>query len=231
MAFSLQSIKKARRRVQAAPSLPPLGSYDPSVLLQYGENKRTADDAQSTYDLGKAQAQDDYAIQTGRLGQSLQDSLADILTGKQRNQQDYTTATANLAHQYGAQATQQAEGDLRGNVESAGILARQQAIRQQNQAHDQSGLDTSLQRALADSTTSEARVKQDADNKKADLALALSRAYGSGKKGNPLGTNTLNLTQTKANALAGNLDLSGVAYQQAAANGYRFPKRRKALIV
>lgn len=210
MAFSLASIQKAKkRRTAAAPSLPPLGSYDPSVLLQYQQNKRTADNAQQQFDLGQSQAQDNLAIQLARLGQQ------ETNLGTDRG-----TALENIGRNYGNLAETQAAGANRANVQSAGLLAQSLAKRQANQGLEQKTVDTSYQRSLADSA-----------NQKADLSLALSRAYGSGKGGQPLGTNTLNLTQTKADALGGNLDLSGVAYQQAAANGFRFPKKKRSLIV
>lgn len=254
MGFSVAAIKQAqKRRAQAAPSLPPLGSFDPSILLQYGANKRAASDAQDIFSLSKTQAEDQYGINKGRLdtntGQSLQDlatqhsqTLADLLTGRQRNTQDYQRATADLAHNYSILADKQNQGARQANVESAGILGHAADIRAANQSHDQQGLDTPYQRALADSTTAEQRTNaaydtnvqrtnQNAGWQGSDLALALARRFGSGTGGNPLGTDTLNLLQTMNNATSGNLDLSGVAYQQAAANGFRFPTRRKRTVI
>lgn len=232
MAFSLKNIQKAqRRRRGAVPALPPLGSFDPSILLQVGQNRRTAENAQQQFDLGQAQAQDDFGIQTQRLAQQEGNSLADLVTGRQRLSEDRTNALADLGRGYGSLAHRQAEGALRANVQSAGLLAQSLAARKANMAHDQAGVDQSYNRSLADSTTAEQRLRQDVGNRKADLALTLSRAYGSGKGGQPLGTNVLNLLQTKNDALSGNLDLTGVAFQQAAANGYTLPRRRKVRIV
>jgi hypothetical protein len=257
VAFSVASIQKAQKRKQSvAPSLPPLGSYDPSLLLQYGANNRAAQNAQGQYDLGQAQAQDNFGIQTGRVDQSLANnltdlgtskdrSLADLLTNRDRNQQDYTTASQGLDRRYAQLGRVQGEHARQQHIEGGGILAQSLAKRQANRALDQQPLDTSLQRSLADSTTAQSRLGQDyttntgragqaAATSKADLALALARGYGSGTGGNPLGTQTLNLTQTQNDALGGNLDLSGVAYGQAAANGFRFPstpKRKKAPVI
>lgn len=200
------ALTKARKKRPAkfAPSLPPLGSFDPGVLLQYGANRRGAEDAQAQFDLAQAQAQDDFAIGTGRLGQR-----------RTELEQDHTTALSDLHRDYGNLAARQNEGALKANVQSAGLLKQALAARLANQQHDQTGLDTSFNRAV---TTN--------DEQKADLGLNLSRLFGSGRNGNPLGSNTLNLIQTKNNATAGNLDLSQVAYQQAAAAGYRIPRRK-----
>ena len=206
MAFSLAAIQKAqkRRRAAVAPSLPPLGSFDPSLLLQYNANARAAQDAQDQYDLGAAQAQDNFGIQTSRIGTQLQQA-----------QQDTAQRSTDLAHQYGTLAHQQAQGALQRNVESAGILQQALARRQANSQHDQALIDTAM-----------SRTKQQADWQKSDLALNLARAFGSGRNGQPLGTNTLNLIQTKNNATGGNLDLSQAAYLQAAAAGYSPPRRK-----
>lgn len=232
---SFQSaLTRARKKKPArfAPSLPPLGSYDPSILMQYGANQRGANDYEDQFALAQAQAQDDFAIQTGRLGENQQQTLADLTTRRTRNLEDYNTSKGDIQRRYGEQAAVQSERAIRSGVQSQGLLAQALARRMENAKRDQTGLDTSLARSQADLATAEQRSTSDFDQRKADLALNLARMFGSGKGGQPLGSNTLQLIQTRNNATAGNLDLSAVAYQQAAANGFRFPRRRrKAAII
>jgi hypothetical protein len=232
VAFSVGSIRKAQnRRRSGTPALPPLGSFDPSLLLQYNQNRRTTENAQQQFDLGQSQAQDDLAIQMQRVSQQQGESQADIATGRQRLTEDHTTALNDLNRNYAVLANKQAEGALKANVASPGLLAQALARRQGNLAADQKPIDTAFQRGLTDSSTAEQRLGEDASSRKADLLLSLSRAYGSGTRGQPLGANTLSLLQTKNDALGGNLDLTGVAYQQAAANGFRFPRRRRRTVL
>jgi hypothetical protein len=182
-------------------------------------------------------------------------SVGDLGTAAARAGEDHSNSLAALARRYAILGNQQGQADRQAHVESPGLLRQQAAIRSRNQGVDQAPIDLAYsrfsqdnaqagQRLGEDFTRSSGRVGEDytrgtsrADldeqQREADLSLNLSRAYGSGKNGQPLGSATLNLIQSRNAALGGNLDLATVAHTQAAANGYVTPprKKRRALIV
>lgn len=189
------------------------------------------------------------------LGTNHDRTLADLATSAGRAGEDHSNSLSALTRRYGILANQQGQADRRANVEGPGLLQQQAAIRGRNQAVDQQPIDLAYSRFSQDNAQAGQRANedfgrlgsrtqedyargvglanQDSNWRSADLSLGLSRDYGSGTNGAPLGSRTLGLIQAQQGAVAGNLDLATVAHQQAAANGYVTPsrRRRRTLIV
>lgn len=122
---------------------PPSGFYDPALDAQGRAGSRGL--AQLLQDLGKAgtRAEDQLGIDKGQINQGADWSLADLLTGKNREGEDYGTATKDLGTQYQRQGESQAGAAIQAGVATeGGTLAAAAAKRAANQAHDQAGLDT-----------------------------------------------------------------------------------------
>jgi len=151
---------------------PPVGTYDPAIDYNAGAANRgysqTLNDAQTAYEQG----QQDYGIGLGDLTRGRDRTLADLLTGRDwgladnatgrdRLRQDYGLATENLGRQYGILGRQQAEGAAQRGITSAGLLGKSTQVRGANQARDQSSLNLSRDRGLADSQTQETRISRD----------------------------------------------------------------------
>lgn len=179
-----------------------MGTYDPTLDAQGRGLQRSYDDLLQNFNIDKTRATDDLKL-----------ALADTATSQQRLNQDHATALANINRNYGDLAVRQAEGALKANVESPGLLARALARRQANARLDTQGVDTSFNRATEDTTK-----HTDA------LKLAFDRAFG------PSGDNVVNLSRAGRDLVAGQSDLNAQRWYAATANGYvpapRIPRRK-----
>lgn len=208
---------------------PPVGTYDPAIDYNASAADRgyeqTRDDAATAYEQG----QQDYGLGVGDLTRGRDRSLADLLTGEGRLNQDYGFRTSENQRQYGILGRQQAEHAAQQGITSAGLLAKSQAVRGENQARDQGQLDLSHNRGLEDIGTSRTRVGEDFTRGKLGLDLGNARAFG-GYGGNTISNPITGLPQV--GSLLTSLTRAGTennAYQtfsagqrtsQAAANGY-----------
>ncbi|WCB94490.1 hypothetical protein DSM104299_03227 [Baekduia alba] len=155
---------------------PPAGYYDPALDAQGRASGRGLD--QLLQDLGKAgtRADDQLRIDKGQITQGRDWSLADLLTGKNREGEDYSTATNDLSTSFKRLASSQAGNALQAGVGEGGTFAAAKAARDTNQAHDQSGLDTQHTRFGEDYSTQTGRVKTSSQQQLDDA----DRLYGYG---------------------------------------------------
>lgn len=157
---------------------PPVGTYDPAIdynaqAADRGYNA-TVNDAQTQYEHG----QQDYGLGLGDLTTGRDRSLADLLTGETRLNEDYGLQTKELGRQYGILGRQQAEHAAQQGVTSAGLLGKSAAVRAENQGRDQAGLNLTHDRGLADIATNRTRVGEDFTRGKLGLDLGNARQFG-----------------------------------------------------
>lgn len=243
MAFTISAIAKAKRKRRAAPADPPFGTYDPQLDATGRSNQRGYDDYRQDYQIGSTRGQDDLLIALGQNTRGTQNELADLTTGRDRSladllrnrgraTEDHTTALGDLDRSYATLANRQGQNARRAHVEGPGIMAQALAKRTENRALDQKPIDTSFNRYLEDSKTSQGRIGEDfargtsrvneaSQENQAALNLGFDRLWGS------TGTNTLGLARAGRDVEAGNLDLSQQRWWQAAAAGYSPPRRRR----
>lgn len=158
---------------------PPVGTYDPAIDYQAGAANRgyqnLLDDANTSYEQG----QQDYDLGLGDLTTTKTRTLADLLTGENRLNQDYGIRTADLGRSYSILGHQQAQNAARQGVTSAGLLGKSNAIRAGNQQHDQAAIDLARTRGLEDIGTQRTRTNENFDRGKLGLDLGFSRQFGS----------------------------------------------------
>lgn len=132
---------------------PPAGYYDPSLDAQGRAGGRGL--TQLLQDLAKAgsRADSQLAIDKGQINQGADWSLADLLTGHNREGQDYTQNTADLGQSYQRLGVSQAGRAAQAGLLGGGTFAAAAAARGANQAHDQAGLDLAHSRANEDYNT------------------------------------------------------------------------------
>lgn len=145
--------------------------------------------------------------------------LQDYFTNFDRANADYNTATGDLQHSYQTLGNNQSEAANQMGVSEGGALAQALAKRTANQAHDQSGLDTTHNRSLADLLTNTSRGATDA-------YTGLQRAVGS----NSLYQGTIQ-TQAGQEAAPGlvdnpNYEVVGNTIYQRNANGSVTPVKK-----
>lgn len=155
---------------------PPAGQYDPALDAQ----KRAGDRglAQLLQDLATqgSRAESQLAIDKGQINQGADWSLADLLTGHNREGQDYGNATKDLGTQYQRLGQSQAGRAVQSGLQGGGTFAAALAARNANQSHDQAGLDLAHNRAWEDYWTQTGRVTTTRDQQLADA----DRLYGYG---------------------------------------------------
>jgi hypothetical protein len=171
----------------SAPVMPPPGTYDPIIDSQVRAGARGVNDLQASNILADSRANQDYAsskeqvdtttgwtladLLTNRdrglqdLGTSRDRTLADNSTARTRTNEDYGTATSNLARSYAnlgmAQGGAAAAHGLVGSGVQTSAIQAAHAARAANQGRDQSQLDTTHNRTLADLLTSDTRTNED----------------------------------------------------------------------
>jgi hypothetical protein len=128
------------------PSEAPQGSYDPQLDTQ-GETEQlgyglTTD----AYDEGNVEAGQDYTNNIGDINRNYAQTLSDLQTQHQRNEQDYATQTQDLGTSYQRLGSSQTQNANAAGVGSGGALVAAMQARQGNQATAQSKLDVARQR-------------------------------------------------------------------------------------
>lgn len=165
----------------AAAKQPPYGTYDPSLDQQLRAAGRGLGDLINTARQTNSRNTQDLNIGlsniTNAQGTGAYDtSLADLLTARQRGQQDYQTATQDRQRQYGILANHQAE-----QAAAAGVLggAIQQAAQKRaaNQDREQGLADQAYQRFVTDSNTDQTRLGNTRDQGEAALRLTAQRQF------------------------------------------------------
>lgn len=155
-----------------APTSPPPQYYDPGIDAQIGASQRGLGDLFSDTSLARIRGADDLSTATGDVNATRASSLADLLSGYQRGQddsqlgeqrlgQDHTTALTNLTRQFSQLGGQQAQQASQSGLNSAGIFAQAAAKRQGNETIAQAPIDTSYNRSLTDLFTARDRASQD----------------------------------------------------------------------
>lgn len=162
------------------PSRPPTGYYDPSIDAQVAAGARGLGDLRIDVDTGKRRGGEDFASGLTGLTQSRDRTLADLLTNETRTNEDYGRATANLGLSFQRLQRGQAEAARAHGVASGGLAAQASRARDANQAREQSGLDLSRDRALADIGTQRGRVGEDFTTQSGLLQRNFDRQFGSG---------------------------------------------------
>lgn len=157
---------------------PPVGTYDPAIDYNASASNRgfgqTVNDAQTAYEQG----QQDYTLGLGDLTTGKTRSLADLLTGENRLNQDYGFQTGENQRQYGILGRQQSERAAQQGIQSQGLLAKSAQVRGANQARDQGQLDLTHNRGLEDIGTNRTRVGEDFTRGKLGLDLGNARQFG-----------------------------------------------------
>ena len=211
---------------------PPPGTYDRSLDYLKGAANRGyeqfGNDAQTQFEHG----QQLYGLDLGDLTRGRDRTLADIATGRTRENENYNVATQDLGRQYTILGHQQAQSARQHGIRSAGLLGISQQRRAANQTHDQSAIDLAHTRTLGDLTTNETRANEDFTNSKQRLDLGNAYQFG-GFNGqeivNPLtgqpevGSLTTSLTRAGIENNAYQQGLLGQMIDQAKANGYVAP--------
>lgn len=156
--------------------MPPAGMYDPALDAQGRAGDRGL--GYLLQDLGKAgtRADDQHTIDRGQINQGADWSLADLLTGHNREGEDYGRATADLGQSYQRLGASQAGAAIQAGVAEGGTFAAAKKARDVNQGHDQSGLDLGHARAGEDYNTQTDRVTKTRDQQLGDV----DRLYGYG---------------------------------------------------
>ena len=171
----------------SGPLMPPPGTYDPIIDSQVRAGARGVQDLTADNVLADSRAQQDYATSKEQVDtttgwtmadlltnrdRSLQDlttshgrTLADNATSRTRTNEDYSTATSNLDRSYRnlgvAQSGAAAAHGLVGSGVQTSAIQAAHAARAANQGRDQSVLDTTHNRTLADLLTSDTRANED----------------------------------------------------------------------
>jgi hypothetical protein len=161
------------------------GMYDPALdWQQQSENLGYGQNVQDTA-LGGSRLHEQifggsgfYAdpVTGARTDYSTPGALGQLAQSRQRGDQDYRTATGNLARQYRNQEIAQGAGARAAGVSHGGALRAALEKRSQNQAHDQSGLDTSWRRMVDDNAAQRNTVLSGAAQDQQNIDTSASRA-------------------------------------------------------
>jgi hypothetical protein len=211
---------------------PPVGTYDPAIDYNAGAADRGFGQFKDDAATGYEQGQQDYGLGLGDITTGHDRTLADLLTGEKRVNEDFGTQTQDLGHQYDILGHRQAESAAQHGVTSQGLLAQSLAKRTENQRHDQTAIDTVHTRGLADIGTLRGRADEDFKTAKTRLDLANARqfgGYGDHIILNPLtgkpeaGSLLTQLTRAGAENTFYQAGAGGLRASQAAAGGYISP--------
>ncbi len=211
---------------------PPPGTYDPGIDYNAGASERgyqnTFDDAATLFERGR----EDYNLGVGDLDRSRGRSLADLLTGQFREQQDYETGIAENQRQFGILGRQQNERAAQQGIQSQGILGQAARVRMDNQNREHGRIDQQHLRNIDDTNTARTRVGEDYSTARQRLDLGFGREFG-GFRGNqfnsPLtgqpmvGSLLTQLTRAGTENNAFQTYSAGQRASQAAQNGYVSP--------
>lgn len=198
------------------PTMPPPGTYDPSLDAQLGAANRGYGDLQSQTGVDNQRAQDDFNLQSGHLHDLLNNNLADLLTGRNRTHDAYEQGLANLDHNYAQLGDQQLQQtNAMGGLEG-GALQQALAKRMANEARDRQPMDTAEQQSAVDYGTNVDRANAGYNYDVGNLGLGLSR-------GNEDRANTLGIAG-RENAQFGK-DIGAQRWFQATQAGYDPPQK------
>lgn len=226
MAFVFNSFTGRGRKLRApqtrathvpSPSRPPAGYYDPSIDAQVSAGARGLQDLRIDIDTGKRRGAEDRDTALGGLTQTRDRTLADLLTGETRLNEDYTRSTGELGRQFGILAQQQAQGARSRGVLSSGLAARAAQIRAGNQGRQQVGLDLARNRGLEDIGTRRTRVGEDFTTQSGLLERDFGRQFGAG------GDLDLQLARGEREQPFLEADANALRLAQATAAGYVAP--------
>lgn len=146
----------------------PSGYYDPNLDAQRQAASRGLLNTQQDTGTSLRRGAEDLGFAKGDINRTYDRGAEDIATSRGYEGQDYTTQTGYenqdygrnvqmLTRQYGQQARQQAEGARKYGVSSGGIALLSAAKRNENQALDRQGLDTTHERNITGLDTSHTR--------------------------------------------------------------------------
>lgn len=159
---------------------PPPGSYDPTIDANQNAAWRGLGDLRQDVERTNTRSANDLSLAIGAdgqsgIGQQKAWSLSDNMRSRTRSQEDHGTATANLGRQYGNLARSQGQQAQQAGAVGGGALADALLKRTANQGREQSGLDTSLSRTLADLSTSDQRIEKSAQDRVGNATLDYGR--------------------------------------------------------
>lgn len=159
---------------------PPPGSYDPTIDANYAAAARGLGDLRQDVERTNTRSANDLSLAIGAdgqsgIGQQKAWSLSDNMRSRTRSQEDHGTATANLGRQYGNLARSQGQQAQQAGAVGGGALSDALLKRTANQGREQSGLDTSLSRTLADLSTSDQRIEKSAQDRVGNATLDYGR--------------------------------------------------------
>lgn len=168
---------------------PPAGFYDPALDAQQRAGDRGL--AQMLQDLGKAgtRADDQLRVDKGQINQGADWSLADLLTGKNREGEDYSTATgragedhstnlATIGRNYQRLGSSQAGSAVQAGVGSGGTFAAAKAARDTNQGLETTAENTGFNRSTADMLTQHNRSGEDYTTQKGRVETTRGQQLG-----------------------------------------------------
>lgn len=177
-----KKLRAPGREAEVIPALrrPPTGYYDPSIDAQVAAGARGLGDLRIDVDTGKRRGREDFDTAMAGARTTRAQTLADFLTGENRLNEDYGTATQNLGRQFTQLARGQAEGARARGVMSSGLAAQAAAARAGNQGRAQAGLDQQRTRGLADINRDRSRFEENYITQTGLLDRDFNRQFGAG---------------------------------------------------
>lgn len=133
--------------LKPTPPKPPAGSYNPDLDAARAAAGRGILDTRQDIELGLARAGQDYTFGKEDVQRTFDRGTQDLTTAHQRNDQDFATNTNLLQRSFNILAGQQAGQQRQMGVAGGGAALQAAAKRQENQGIQQTGLNTSHQRA------------------------------------------------------------------------------------
>lgn len=193
--------KKGGGKAPAGQPIVPVGSYDPALDAQLGQQTRGLENLvglapntatgdyggstgttvdRATRDLIRGSGYYDTDLQTGtdRTNLTYGRSLDDLLKQRDRDKADYGTNLATLQRNYDTLGTNQNAGIRKAGVAGGGAIQQAMDKRTANQALDKAPIDLAYNRALENSQTSEARLGQDKTYDLGQLQTTHDRGVG-----------------------------------------------------
>ena len=159
------------------PTMPPPGTYDPTIDIQLGQAQRGYGDLTTdfTRDWGEpgtalsGRMGEDYKSALGRLTQQRDWQTSDFDTQLSRGGQDFASAIANLRRSYDRLGNSQRQSAAAAGVASGGALAQALRKRTENEAWDRKPIEEGWSRLQADIATNRERATTQFDWQTGDL--------------------------------------------------------------
>ena len=149
--------------------------FDRTLSRGYEDFDRVLGRGNEDFSTREQRSRQDFGFQRQDINRSSGRALADILTGRTRNEEDFQRSSAGLARSYQRLGNQQRQVAGARGVRRGGTLAAALAKRQENEAWDRQPLETARSRYMQDSTQAETRLGEDQRTSLERLGVAETR--------------------------------------------------------